>query len=189
MSFAKLRRRLRFLPLGLLWGVVGGGFHTYVFVHITDGPPPQFGPTVIGILILVTIIMMLGTCPIATLFGSALLKRDLAARRWIVNWVITAFASSAVGVVIFWLMLLVLGTLWAAAQHVPLFSNSTSTVERLVLVLLTFLLFPTGLGILIGFATGLVALMLAPLALLGRRLILRRASVAEPVIGASRTQP
>ena len=189
MSFARLSPRLRFLPLGLLWGVVGGGFHTYLFVHVTDGPPPQFGPAVIRTLILMTIIMMLGACPIASLFGNALLKRDLTTRRWIVNWVITAFASSAAGVVIFWPMAFVMAVLMTAHQ-IPLFYNpSFSIAEGVVVVLLTLVFATTGLGVLVGIGSAAVALLMVPLSLLVRRLILRRRSVVEPAGGASQSHP
>ena len=44
-------------------------------------------------------------------------------------------------------------------------------------------------SVLIGIESGAVALVLAPLSLLVRRLILRRTRVAEPAAGASQTQP
>ena len=177
MSFTRLNRRLRFFPLGLLWGLVAGWFHAYQALMLVE-PSPYFRGIELEKFVSLLIVVMVVVCPIAALLGSALLKRELAARRWIVNWVITALASSAVGVAILWLILLA----W-------LFLSTPAAVEELVLALLALLLFPTGFGILIGIETAVVALLLAPLSLLARRLILRRISTAEPAGGASQTQP
>ncbi len=67
-------------------------------------PSPYFRGIELEKFVSLLIVLMVVVCPIAALLGSALLKRELAARRWIVNWVITALASSAVGVAILWLI-------------------------------------------------------------------------------------
>ncbi len=67
-----------FLPLGLLWGVVAGGFHTYHIANMgsADDQVEQLaGP--IGTIAC--------TCPITALLGSAILKRELSSIRWVVR--------------------------------------------------------------------------------------------------------
>ncbi len=189
MFSTRLDRRLLFLPLGLLWGLVAGCFQAYQLILVVDDRNIYYRGVEFNEIILPMIMVMVGACPIATLLGSAKMKPELSSIRWTLNWVITAFASSAGGVAIFWMMLIVWRISWTAAQQAPIWSNSISIVESLALVLLTFLLFPTGFGILIGIECAAVALVLAPVSLLGRRLILRRVSAAEPTSGASQAHP
>ena len=49
------------------------------------------------------LLMMAGTCPIAILMGSAMLRRESPWGEWVVNWVITGVVSCAGGVTFFWL--------------------------------------------------------------------------------------
>ena len=132
-------------------------------------------------------LIMIGTCPIATLLGSALLKPGLSASSWIGNWVITGVASS-VGGVAFFCLDYVLWRLWLGLPPQAL-SNLLTIIIGLMLTILAGLVPFIIFGILISIESAAVALLLAPLSLLVRRLILRRGSVAEPAGSASQTQP
>lgn len=177
LSFARLPRRLQFLPLGLFWGLVAGGLHSYQLLWLGESHPRYHGidlwafvvPLIIGAAVI---------CPISTLLCSARLKRELTSTHWTLNWVITASASGAAGIAIFWPIIFIWGFLWMALP--------TGTLGY---ALLAMLFLSTGLGILIGIELAVVALVLAPLSLLARRLILRRRPVAEPAGGASQPQP
>ncbi len=103
MLFARLDRRLQFLPLGLFWAGVAGGFHTYHLLYVIDYLPADGEPRDIWAPILLMLLMMAGTCPIAILMGSAMLRRESPWGEWVVNWVITGVVSCAGGVTFFWL--------------------------------------------------------------------------------------
>lgn len=185
-SFTRLDRRLRFIPLGLFWGLVAGGFNTFHGLMADDERSVYYHGVELDELIIPMILVMVGTCPTATLLGSALLKPRLSASSWIVNWVTTGVASSLGGVAIFWLAAAFLGV-WTgpppAALSNPLYIIGSLMIETLA-ILIGFLIF----GILIVIESAVVALLLAPLSLLGRWLILRQARVGEPAGGASQTQ-
>ncbi len=175
MSFTQLDRRLRFVPLGLLWGVVAVAFHTQSVLSPRDGYDQGSWLVPIGTVAC--------TCLIATLLGSAMLKRELSSIRWVVNWVMTGIASCVGGVVIFYLTFLLL-----AAWQWP-YPSSWSDLPLSVAGLLLVLAW-ISLGPAIQVATGstVVALLSAPLALLGRWLILRRGPGAEPTGADSHAQ-
>ena len=185
MSFTGLNLRLQCLPLGLLWGMVASAFHIYFLFEVN---PPYNVAIVRWPLILLMSMTMVGTCPIATLLGSVLLKRELSSIRWIVHWVMTGVVSCIGGVAIFYLVL----ALWVVAQG----SYPADPVERVGYAGFTILVGMIGwfglslvFGIAIAIGSTVVALVSAPLSLLGRRLILRRTRVAEPAGGASQTPP
>ena len=177
LSFARLVRGLRFLPLGLLWGLVPGGLHSYQVLWLSE-PSPLYHGIELWKFVIFLIIGAAVTCPIATLLFSARLKLGLTSTRWTWEWVITASASSAAGIAILWLIFFV----WAFLSMPP-------SVEELGSALLALLVIPIGLGLLIGFESGAMALVLTPVALLARRLIHRQACVANPAGGATETQP
>ena len=169
--------------------MVAGWFHTYHVLMWTE-PSPYFRGIPLETFVSVWIIFVFVTCPIATLLGSVMLKRELSSMRWTVNWVITAFASSAGGVAIFWTMLIVFGVSQEAAEQHPFSSNpNLSVAEAIGVLLLAWVGACLGFGMLIGIESAAAALLLAPLALLARRFVLRRTRVAEPTGGASQTHP
>ncbi len=177
LSFARLPRRLQFLPLGLFWGLVAGGLNFYQSRWLSESNPRDHGIDLWAFVVF-SIIGAAVTCPISTLLCSARLKRELTSTRWTLNWVITASASGAAGIAIFWLIFFVWAILWMPPP-----------AGTLGLALLAMLFLPIGLGILIGIELAVVALVLAPLSLLARRLILRRRPISEPAGGTSQTQP
>ena len=248
-SFKRLGLRLQFVPLGLLWGVVLAYY--MFFVHSPDRPAAVDWETMGPIS---------GVCVIATLVGSAILRRELTAIRWMVNWVITGVASVVGGLAIFFLvgllavfpakpgttssffvvaLLILLYLILSAAFGIAIVTLATSTtltrkltpirwvancLGRGVAFCLGCLTIPLLLISLWGFWRGgstswsdvgeniafamafwlmffpyawvplaiwsaMVALVLAPLSLLGRWLILRRRSVVEPAGGASQSHP
>ena len=134
---------------------------------------------------LVPIGTMASTCLIATPLTSAMLKRELSSISWVVNWVISGVASCAGGVVIFHMTLLFGAALlsFPSALSDPMYFG-----ERVLFAALIGLVFSLMIGVVIAIESGAVALLLAPLALLARRLILRRISPAEPAGGESQTQ-
>ncbi len=177
MSFAQLARRLRFLPLGLLWGVVAGGFDSYHILSVASADDQVSWLVPIGIIAC--------TCLIATPLGSAMLKRDLSSIRWVVNWMITGVASCGGAIAIFYPALF----LWLSLlrPNPSALSSPISFVADVLGGTLFALAFSLVFGTLIAIESAVVALVLAPFALLGRRLILRRVSAAEPAGGASQT--
>ena len=187
MSSPRFGHRLKFLPLGLLWGVIGGGFHTYHFATLFDRSPSDSEPEVIWPLILLMLLMMVGTCPIAILLGSVMLTHELSSIRWIFNWVITGVASSTGGVAIFWLIAALLMML--QGLHPVAFSNLGYVIGIIMWVIFSGVMGSLFFGILIAIESALVALLLAPLSLLVRWFMLRHVSAAESGGVASQTQP
>ena len=94
MSITQVDNRLKFLPLGLLWGFVAGGFHTYHVLSLGSSDDQVNWLVPIGTIACCSLI--------ALPLGSAMLKRELSTIRWVVNWMITGMASSAGGVAIFY---------------------------------------------------------------------------------------
>ena len=186
LSFNAVGRRLRFLPLGLFWGLVAGGLNAYQVLWLTE-PSPLYHGIELEEFVFLSIIGMVVTCPIATAFCGARLRREHSSTRWTLNWVITAFASSAAAIAIIFLM----GSFSAILSLRPdvLFSHPTSDVEAVALAMLVSLFFSAGYGIFVGIECAAVALFLAPLSLLARRLILHRRPIAEPAGDASQPQP
>ena len=192
----ELVSRLRFLPLGLLWGLVAGSLTTYQYISFRNGllrfdvdVSPDWSREE---LIFVPIIgAVAGSFLIAILLGSALLNRKSSSIRWLVDWVITGAASCAGGAAVFVLTLQVRWTVglleWLQTTRsyespfilfgVALISVLSGGVVALVV------------AVLMGIGSAMVALLLAPLALLGRRLILRRTRVAETVGDGTQAQP
>ena len=160
MSFTQLDRRLQFLPLGLLWGVVAGGFHTY---HIAN-----MGSADDQVNWLVPIGTIACTCPITALLGSAILKRELSSIRWVVNWMITGVASCAGGVAIFHMTgFFLVGLILPFNSTLP---SPTYFVTSVLVAMLIGLGFALIIGTVIAIESAVVALLLAPLSLLVRRL-------------------
>ncbi len=168
----RLDRSLPFIPLGLFWGLVAGGFNTFHTLMADDERTVYYHGVELSELILPTLLVMAGTCPTATLLGSALLKPGLSARSWVGAWVQTGVLSSLVGVAIFWmagtLLFLLFQGLPPAALTNPIYTLGSLAIAT-VASLVGFLIF----GVLIVVESAVVALVLAPLCLLGRRLIPR----------------
>ena len=191
MFLNELVRRLRFLPLGLLWGLVAGSLTSYRYIFAPNGLlgfeydiSPNWWR--VELIFLPIIGAMAGSLLIAVLLGSALLNRKLSSIGWLVGWVITGAASCAGGAAIFELIF-ILGGLDEYLEWMPL----TSWYEIPFFVFAVVLVggaHSLAFGVLIGIESTVVALSSAPLALLGRRLILRRGSVAEPAGGGSQAR-
>ena len=176
----ELVSRLRFLPLGLLWGLVAGSISTYLYISSRNGlhrfdvdvspdwsrVEPIFVP-IIG--------AVAGSLLIASLLGSALLNQK-SSIRWLVDWVITAAASCAGGGAVFGL---IVSLRWTVGLLEWL--QTTRSYES-PFILFGFALFgvlsggvaAVAFAVLIGTVSAMLALLLAPLALLGRRLIFRQ---------------
>ena len=118
-SFTRLDRRLQFLPLGLLWGLVAS------LVHPSGGNAGSTGWAMMG--------AMPGAFVIATIVGSAMLKLELTTGRWTVSWVATGIASCVGGVVIFFLVALLAGHLRAPISALPFSVVAPLTFIYLVL--------------------------------------------------------
>ena len=176
MPKARLVRGPIFLPLGVLWGLVAAWFHTHAYLSPWDGYD--------DVNWLVPIGTMVFTCPIATLLGVAMLKRELSSVHWVANWVITGVASCVGTIGIIYLTFV----FWAFVLTPPpsSFSNPIVFVGGFLLGLALISMGPL---IEVGVGSLAVALVTAPLALLARRLILRRASRAEPADSATQPQP
>ncbi len=187
----ELVSRLRFLPLGLLWGLVAGGLTTFRYISFRKGLfrfDVEVSPDWSRVeLIFVPIIgAVAGSFLIAILLGSALLNRKSSSIRWLVDWVITGAASCAGGAAVFVLILQVRWTVelleWMQAR---MWYEPGFFVGAVVGTALGRGLFALACAVLMG----MVVLLLAPLALLGRRLILRRTRVAETVGDGTQAQP
>ena len=192
MSLNELVRRLRFLPLGLLWGLVASS------LLICDLASRSVGfliiiPDLNAVwrtveLVLVPIIgSLVGSCLTAGVLGTAMLSRDVPSTRWVVNWVKLSSASCAGGASIF-ILLFLLRALDGHLQWMQVSSWDDWLLYSLTYVVIA-VMGSLGFGVVIGFVSAVVALVLAPLSLLGRRLILRHTSAAEPAGGASQAQP
>ena len=179
MPFTQLDRKLQFLPLGLLWGVVAAWFHTHHFLSPWDGYDQVSWLIPIGTIAC--------TCLIATPLCSVMLNRELSSIRWVVNWMITGVASCVGGVATFYLILI----LWLSLLRPTQFALSSpiSFAENLLFGMLVALGFSLVIGKLIAMESAVVALLLAPLSLLARRLIHRRRSVVESAGDSSQSQP
>ena len=184
MSFARLDRRLQFLPLGLFWAGVAGGFHTYHLLCVIDYLPADGEPRDIWAPILLMLLMMAGTCPIAILMGSAMLRRESPWGEWVVNWVITGVVSCAGGVTFFWLA----ASIWLFSWG-PYPASWSGVSDYILGSMLGVALLSFGPVMAVAIASPVAALVSAPLSLLARRLILHRRPIAEPAGGASQPQP
>ncbi len=170
MPFPRLNWTLKFIPLGLFWGLIAGGFHTY---HIAD-----MGSVDDQVSWIVPVVTVLGTCLIATPLARVLLTRELSSKRWILNWLITAVASCVGGIAIFYTTLFFL----AGLQPTYLYSSPSpaNLFASLSIAMLMGMGFSLIFGILIGIECAVVALVLAPFSLIARRLILRRRLPSRP---------
>ncbi len=197
---SELVSRLRFLPLGLLWGITAGSLTTYRYISSRNG---LLGNGLLRFdvdvssdwsrieLIFVPIIgAVAGSLLIATLLGSALLNRKSSSIRWLVDWVMTGAASCAGGAAVFVLILTVrriLGLLeWM--QTMKSYESPAFLFGAVIGAFIAGGVVALVYAVLIAIESAVVALVLAPLSLLVRRLILRRTRVAETVGGASRSQ-
>ena len=190
----ELVSRLRFLPVGLLWGLVAGSLMTYQYISFRNGllrfdVSPDWSRVE---LIFVPIIgAVAGSVLIAILLGSALLNRKSSSIRWLVDWVITAAASCAGGAAVFELIVAVRWTvgllewLQTSRSYESPFILFGFALVRVLSGGVAALVF----AVLMSIVSAMVALPLAPLALLGRRLILRRTRVAETVGDGTQAQP
>ena len=178
LSLTRLDGRLQFLPLGLLWGVVAAWFHTHHYLSPWDGYDQVIWRIPIGTIAC--------TCLIGTPMASAMLRRELSSIRWVVNWVITGVASCVGGIAIFYLALF----FWVSLLLPTPFALSSpiSFAESVLFGTLIGLGFSLVIGTLIAIESAVVALLLAPLSLLVRRLILRRRSAVESAGDASQSQ-
>ena len=127
-------------------------------------------------------------CLIALPLGGAMLKRELSSIRWVVNWMITGVASSAGGVAIFY-PIFFFGDALLRPTPLALSDPIFFVADLLGGTLIIGLAFSLVVGTVIGIESAAVALLLAPLSLLGRRLILRRRSVVESAGDSSQSQP
>lgn len=178
LSLTRLDRRLRFLPLGLLWGVVAAWFHTHHYLSPWDGYDQVSWLVPVGTIAC--------ACLIGTPVASAMLRQDLSSIRWVVNWVITGVASCVGGIAIFYPAL----TLWLSLFQPTHFALSSpmSFVANVLFATAIALVFSLVIGIWIAIESAAVALVLAPVSLLARRLILRRSHLAEPAGGGTQAQ-
>ena len=176
----ELVSRLRFLPLGLLWGLVAGSISTYLYISSRNGlhrfdvdvspdwsrVEPIFVP-IIG--------AVAGSLLIAILSGSALLNRK-SSIRWLVDWVVTGAASCAGGAAVFGLIVSVRWTvgLLEWMQTTQSYESPFILVGFALMGVLSGGVAAVAFAVLIGTVSAMLALLLAPLALLGRRLIFRQ---------------
>ncbi len=176
----ELVSRLRFLPLGLLWGLVAGSISTYLYISSRNGlhrfdvdvspdwsrVEPIFVP-IIG--------AVAGSLLIAILSGSALLNRK-SSIRWLVDWVVTGAASCAGGAAVFGLIVSVRWTvgLLEWMQTTQSYESPFILVGFALMGVLSGGVAAVAFAVLIGTMSAMLALLLAPLALLGRRLIFRQ---------------
>ena len=190
LSFPRLDRKLKYIPLGLLWGTVAGGLQAYRYLYTPNGllnldyevssewwRVELFFVPIVG--------AMAGAFLIAVLLGGTLFADGKSSKRWVAAWVFTGALSCAGGAVVSQLVLL-LGILDEFFQRMPAWYEVPIAFVALVLIggansLET--------GVQIGMVSAVVALVLAPFSLLARRLILQRRSLAEPTGGTSQTQP
>lgn len=181
MSLNLLVRRLRFLPLGLLWGLVASSLEIYFLtsrrVGFLSSVPDLISAWQAAEMGLVPIIGALaGSCVTSIVSAPALLIRNITSLRWIGNWVIFGAASCAGGGSIFNLLYL-----WRSIDDFLHFMQVSTWVGEVLassVYAVIVVMFSFALGILIGITCAVVALLLAPLALLGRSLVLRRTSAA-----------
>ena len=180
MSITQVDNRLKFFPLGLLWGFVAGGFHTYHVLSLGSSDDQVNWLVPIGTIACCSLI--------ALPLGSAMLKRELSTIRWVVNWMITGMASSAGGVAIFY-PIFFFGDALLRPTPLALSDPIFFVADLLGGSLIIGLAFSLVVGTVIGIESAAVALLLAPLSLLGRRLILRRRSAVESPSGTFQAQP
>ncbi len=210
LSLARLPRRLKFVPLGLFWAMTAGvvGLLDLFIVFSGDlDEPVKWIDVLLRLPLLLTdsrtLLMAFGpmacTALVAVFFGSKMLKRELSSRQWIANWIITGSVSCGVGVALFVLVFSFGSVVWmiwiepppplpSKVEYVVVPSTVTKVIDSIKS------LYPTAIitlmiGIVVAIEVAVVALLLAPLSLLARRLILRRRPITVPAGGISRTQP
>ena len=171
MSFARLPRRLRFLPLGVLWSVVA------VWVSYLRYALSPVGGYEVNWPVLIAIVAC--TSLIATFLASVTLRRGLSSIRWTVNWIITGVASCTGAIASLYLALFFW---WALQQPAP--SSWSGVPDYVWDSILGLALVSMGPVMMAAIGSSFVALVSAPLSLLARRLILRRRPIAEPAGGA-----
>ena len=102
--FTHLNRWLPFLAMGLFWGVVAGVLHIFNYgVLFSQGRVWQVNWTLIwsGLNDWTLVGPAVGAFMIATVLSNAMLKRELTAFTWAVNWAITAVVSCVGGLGLF----------------------------------------------------------------------------------------
>ncbi len=171
MSFARLPRRLRFLPLGILWSVVA------VWVSYLRYALSPVGGYEVNWPVLIAIVAC--TSLIATFLANVMLRHGLSSIRWVFNWVITGVASCTGAIAILYLTLFFR---WALQQPAP--SSWSGVPDYIWDSILGLLLVSMGPVMMAFIGSTVVALVSAPVALIARRLILRRRVSAEPAGGA-----
>ena len=102
--FAHLNRWLPFLAMGMFWGVAAGVLHIFNYgVLFSHGRVWQVNWMLIwsGLNDWTLVGPAVGAFMIATVLSNAMLKRELTALTWAVNWAITAVVSCAGGLALF----------------------------------------------------------------------------------------
>ena len=188
--------RLRFLPLGVFWGLVAGSLTTFRYISSPIGLLGFDGDAGLNWWKVEQIVVPIlgavaGSLLIAILLGNALLYRNSSSIRWLVDWVITGAASCAGGAAVFRLIFELRRLAKILELFLPTFSYDSPDFLYAVGVIgvLWGGMFVLMSAVLMGIVSAMLALLLAPLALLGRRLILRRTRVAETVGDGTQAQP
>ena len=113
LLFTRLARRLRFLPLGIFWGVVTAILNADNFSQIIiagDIEPVDWLVDWRSIVIIVGPAVF--ACLIATLLGSASLRRDISPIQWSVSWVVIGVSSCGASVATSGLAFSLLYNIW-----------------------------------------------------------------------------
>ena len=192
MLFTRLARRLRFLPLGMFWGVVTAILNVDNFSRIIvagDIEPVNWLVDLRSIFVIVCPAIF--ACLIAALLGSAILRREFSPILWSVNWVVIGVASCVGGVAISVLASPPLYIIWQSFQY-PLESLSISWSDLSLILGGTIFVWFIACGLLIPplVVQSLVfASSSLPVALVVRRLMIGAGQVSEPAGGESQTKP
>ncbi len=191
--FTRLTLRLRFLPLGIFWGVVTAMLNVDNFSRILitrDIEPVNWLVDLRSIFVIVGPAIF--ACLIATLLGSAILRREFSPILWSVNWVVIGVSSCVGGVAISGLASPLLYIIWQSYQH-PSVGLSTFFSSDLSLILggiffAWFFVSPPLIAPLVVQSIVFASSSL-PVALVVRRLMIGAGQVSEPAGGESQTQP
>ncbi len=192
MLFTRLARRLQFLPLGMFWGVVTAMLDVDNFnrTYIVGDIEPV-NSLVDSRSIFIIVGPAIFACLIATLLGSAILRRESSPILWSVNWVIIGVSSCVAGVAISGLAVPLLYTIWWSFQY-PLESLSTSSSSLSLIpgvIFFAWLIVSLPLTASILVQSLILASSSIPVALVVRRLMIGAGPVSEPAGGESQTQP
>ena len=191
MLLTRLARRLRFLPLGMFWGVVTAILNVDNFSRIIvagDIEPVNWLVDWRSIVIIVGPAIF--ACLIAALLGSAILKREFSPILWSANWVVIGVASCVGGFVISGLAFSLLYSIWGIFQYPSESSPNLYSALKFIVGGTIFVWF-IACGLLIPplVVQSLVfASSSLPVALVVRRLMIGAGQVSEPAGGASQAQ-